>query len=268
MKKKKIRITIAIAVAILLIAAIAVIFGEIALKTGIEKAASKALGVEVSISDLDVSIFSGTASITGVKVKNPQGYNIENLLELDRVDIKANLSSMLSQTVIVQSVHLDGMNVSLEQKGLSNNLKDVMDFISSRKKDKSKELTSSKQLQIDELKITGITVKAKFLPIPGQSDVITLNIKPIIMKDLGKDKKLHLAVLSGKIITAVIDSIVEQGIGTFPDDVIGTMESALKGTLSLGEKVAEETLEKGREVIDAGKDIIEGFKGLLDKDKK
>jgi len=238
---------------------------------GIETAATEALSVGVNINDLDISILKGTVEIDGLIVKNPAGYAYEDLLKLGKGKVKAKISSLLGDTVIVKELKLDGVDLVIEQKALSNNLQDVVGSIGSKDKkraeDEAEAEPSGKKLQIDNLEITNIKVKVKLLPVPGKADTVTLNLAPIKMSNLGTDSKLSTGILASKIMLAITEGVAEQGVGVLPKEMVNTMKSALGKTIDLGKAAAEEGGKLIEEGKDAGKGIIEGVKGLL-KPKK
>jgi len=252
-----------IIVLVILVAAFYLFSGYL-LRVGIETAGTKALGVGVYVDDVDLSILGGRVEIDGLVVKNPPGYAHEDLLELDEGRVTAKISSLLGDTVIVKELKLDGIDLVIEQKALSNNLRDVISSIGSKAKEKKgdKEL-AGKNLQIGELEISDIRVKVKLLPVPGKADTVTLNLSPIKMSNLGTDRKLSTGILASKVLIAIADGVAEQGVGVLPKEMVNRMKSTLGQTIGLGKTAAEE----GEKLIEDGKEIIEGFKGLL-KPKK
>ena len=247
------------------------LFSGYLLRVGIETAGTKALGVGVYVDDVDLSILGGRVEIEGLVVKNPAGYAHEDLLKLGKGKVTAKVSSLLGDTVIVKEIKLDGIDLVIEQKALSNNLQDVVGSIGSKEKkraeDEAEAEPSGKKLQIGELEISNIRVKVKLLPVPGKADTVTLNLDAIKMSNLGTDSKLSTGILASKIMLAIADGVAEQGVGVLPKEMVKTMKLALGKTIDLGKTAAKEggrLIEEGK---DAGKGIIEGFKGLL-KPKK
>lgn len=261
---KVLGLVVLIIAVLLLIASLAFyLFGELAIKMGIETAATKALNVGVSLDNIDLSIFEGRVAIGGLVVRNPPGYTYKNLLELSNGSVAARISSLFEDTVNIRELKLDGINLVVEQKGLSTNLQDI---IKSLPAEEQKE-PSGKKLHIDELEITNIEVKVKLLPVPGRADTVTLELSPIRMSNLGGDNKLGTGQLAEKIVLAIADGVAKQGAGVLPKDMVNAMQSTLESTLDLGKAAAtegEKLIETGKEV---GDEIVEGFKGLI-KPKK
>ena len=262
-------VLIAIAVVLLMVQ----LFADRALKAGIEMGASRALKVAVEVSDVDLSVLGGSLGIKGLVINNPQGYQHKKLLELNRAKVKVDVASLMSDEIHIKQITLDGMTLVIEQKGLTNNLKEIIDGLGRQDKPKTEEPEKqgkARQLIVDDLKITNVTVKVKMLPVPGRQDTFEMKLNPIEMKALGSDSKLDVAMLSSKILQAIAGGVAEQGVGILPDEVISPIKSGLKEVTQLGGVVIDE----GKKVLEEGKDIgetlTEGIKNIfkLNKEKE
>ena len=259
---------------LIILAVVAVnLFADYAVKVGIETAATKTLNVGVSVSNVDLSIMAGKLALQNLLINNPPGYQHDKLLELKNAEIEVDVKSLLSDVVKIREIKLDGVNVVLEQRGISgNNLQDIIKTISSGQKDKDKPETSGKKLHIDVLEISNVTVKVKLLPVPGKSDTIPLKLSPIRMTNLGGDNKLDTAALSSRILLAIANGVAEQGVGVLPKEMVDTITSTLGKTIDLSKGIIEGREGIGEEIIksteDIGKEITEGLKGLLQPKKE
>ncbi len=271
--KKSLRAVIVVLLAFLILVTIAIIiiniFADRALKTGIEVAATKTLNVGVSVERVGLSILAGKLEIRNLLIDNPPGYQYDKLLELKNARIEVDVKSLLGEQVSIRKVRLDGVNVVLEQRGVSgNNLQDVMKTISASRKDKKDSGKGSKKLHIKNLEIKNVTVKAKLLPVPGKVDTVTLKLDPIIMTDLGSDNKLDTAELSGRVFMAIAAGVANKGTGVLPQEMTSAMKTTLGKTIQLGKTAAEggkKILEKGK---DSGEKVIKDLKGLIEKPKE
>ena len=275
--KKLRKMLIALLGAVVILLAIVVVlinlFADRAVKIGIETAATKALNVGVSVDDVKLSIMAGKLTLGNLVINNPPGYQYDKLLQLQNAKIAVDIKSLLSDTVNIKEIKLDGAQVVLEQRGVSgNNIQDIIKSMpSSPKTQEPTPQPSGKKLHIDNLEISNITVKAKLLPIPGKADTRTLKLAPIKMTNLGGDNKLDTAALSGKILWAIAEGVAQQGAGVLPDDMLGSLKSTIAKTAELGKEVLKTGENLGKEVLktteDLGKELTEGLKGLL-KPKK
>jgi hypothetical protein len=287
MKSVKKLIETIILVVIILVALLLLgfeLFGEHIIKTGIEAAGTKALKVGVAIDDLDLSIYKGQVRIRGLAVDNPAGYEQKYLLKLGTGEVKTRMTSLMSDTVQIESILLDEISLSIEQKGLSNNLQDILKSLPKAEPGEPKEEAGKKlgkNLVVKDLKITNTTVKVKLLPVqilPGGTDTVTLKLDPIEMKNLGSEDKMTTAKLASKVLVAIAQGVAKQGAGILPEDLLGSIQETLgnlgdltdtfrkegQKLLESSGKEAQEMLEKGQE---SGKELIEGIKGLFDKKK-
>jgi len=266
MKKipKAVRNILLVILIVVLVAAIVVnIFADLAVKLGIEAAATKALNVGVSVGDVDLSILGGRLDIANLSINNPPGYKYDKMLELGSGKIQVKTSSLLSDTIKVKELDLDGIDLVIEQKNITNNnINDVINSISSQEKkqrqDKEKPGPAGKNIQVERLRIANVTVKAKLLPVPGKADTVTLKLSPIEMNNLGTDSKMDTIELSRRIMVAIADGAAREGAGILPDSLINTMSSALAQTEIWGKMAAGE----GKKLIDAGKDVVDTGKDL------
>jgi len=269
--KKPVRIlVIVLAVIVGLVVALVVgigAFGGGLVKKSVEVAGSGALKVPVVLSGADLSILGGKVALQGLQIDNPPGYQHEKLLKLKDTSVEVNVGSLLSDTVQVRQITLDGMDLVLEQKGLGSNLQDIINNLPKSDESKGKE-AAGKKLQIDILEIRNVKVEAKLLPIPGKADTVPIKLSTIRMTDLGKDGTLDTAVLTGKILMAIAGGIVEQGADLLPKDLIGGMGSALGKTAEAGKQLIKEAGDVGKGAADVGKEIGKGLGGLLKKDAK
>jgi len=268
MKLAKRIFTIAALSIVVLVIIIGILFhlvGKNLIKTGIETAGTKALGVGVEIEDLDLSILKGTVSITGLQVRNPDGYNHQNMLALSRGRVRTKLSSLLSDTVHIREVKLEDVNVVLEQKGLTNNIQQILKNMPSN--EQKQPSSSAKKLQIDVLELTNIKVQAKLLPLPGKKDTVNLKLGDIKMTNLGGDNKLTAAMLTKQIVLKITQAITKAGKGILPKDILSSMENTLGGVMKAGKEIGEKAKGEAEKILDKGKDVgsavTEGLKGLL-----
>lgn len=263
--RKVVRISLLVVLILVVVVVVAIgFFAESVLKSRIEAAASKALGVKVSIGDIDLSLFQGKLGLENLIIKNPERYEHDKLLELKDGRIAVDIKSLLGDVVKMREIKLDGVNLVLEQRGISSN--NLQDVIKSIKEQQPK--PSGKKLHIRTLEISNVTVKVKALPIPGKVDTVPLKLKPIKMTNLGSDNKLDTAVLAGKIVLAIAAGVAEQGAGVLPEEIIGP----LKGELKRLERLSEALLEEAGKILKEGKDlekgIGKGLKGLFEKKKE
>ncbi len=281
---KKILSVLGIAVITVIVLAFVLfsIFGNWALKIGIETGATSALKVGVSLQDVNLSLLSGKLELAGLKVENPAGYQHPEFLTIAKAAVALRVGSLLSHTVEIRKIQFDDIQLTLEQKNLTtNNLQEILNSLPKSEKEASKveeksQAQSGKKLHIQEVTINEVQVKVKLLPIPGKADTITLRLNPIVMKDLGSDKPIDTAQLSVEILKAIAGGITEQGKDLLPMDIINSIGQGLakegQKVLEMGVQTFEKATGQTGEILegtkDVGKQATDALKGIFQKKEK
>jgi AsmA family len=252
---KKIITYVAVSIVVILLVLIIgfSLFGAGMIKAVVEKTASSTLGVPVTVKSIGLSILSGKVEIKGLVVNNPPGYANPTLLELGDGVVNLDIGSLMSNTIKIQLVKLDNTKLTIEQKGLTNNLNEILDKLPKGEKEATpKTEKPGKNLTVNKLEIINTNVRVKLLPIPGKSDTVSLKLDPIVMENLGTDKKLSVSSLVAKVMGALASGVAKQGAGVLPDDMVKGIGSTLGKATELGKGATE-----------AGKNAVEGIKGIF-----
>jgi len=257
MKKRVKRVWFALwtLVVVLVVAGIAaILLAGAAVDAAVESAGSKALTVPVAVGKAGLSVAAGAIELHDVTVENPPGYEGEKLLGLERADVQIVARTLLADPVHVKDMTLTGMEVFIEQKGLTgNNLYEVVQAIQDNRD------PSGKRLLVDRLEIRDITVHAQLVPVPGGMDTVTLQLKPIEMTALGRDEPMDIAALTTKIILAVAAGIAKQGTDVLPKGMLGGLPTILDSAIDIGRII----FGIGEGPDNGGTGNTEGAKGIL-----
>jgi len=97
-----------------------------AVKYGVEEFAPAFVGAPVTLETVDISIFSGRGTIKGLVVKNPEGFKTEFAIKLDEATMDIDVGSLLSDTIIVEQILVDGPQVTYEGTMETSNMKAIM----------------------------------------------------------------------------------------------------------------------------------------------
>ena len=260
------RILIVIVVLIVLAIVVFLVAGDQLIKAGVEKGASSALKVPVELGSIHLSVLGGKVELQNLAVHNPTGYEIPTLLKLGDGKVKVTIGSLMSDKVNIDYITLDNVEVSIEQKGLSTNLNDILKALPKSGEQPSAQQTPGKKLVIKTLDINNVNVTVKLLPIPGKMDKVTLKLAPIRMTDLGTDNKMDMATLSSKILVAIAEGIAKQGTGLLPSDITGPLKSGLGGVEHLLQGAGTQAGGMGKGLLESGKKAGKGVFGIFNKD--
>ena len=281
--KKVVTTVITVIVVLLLIIILAIgLFGGKMIKAAVEVGASNALGVPVTLGEASLSLLAGKLELEDLQVNNPPEFEHEKLLTMGRALVDVSLTSLTSDTVVIQNMIFDEVTLVIEQKGLKTNLQTILDSLPEAEPEPEPEKVPedpakteekpAKNLKIANLEIKNVQVKAKFLPIPGKADTVTFKLAPIKMTNLGSDDKMTVAKLASEVLMAIAKGVAQQGTDYLPAEIIGPLQDisgkgleVLKGATDIG----TEGLGKGADGIKKGiEGIGDGLKGIFSGKKK
>ncbi len=233
---------------------------ESLLVKGVETYGSKASRTEVFVGGADLSLFDGRGSLKDLAVANPKGFQEENALTLETVDIDMDPASVLSGHVIINSLTVHSPSLFLEQKGSENNLQILLDNI----KGKNKSANSGKsQSNGVELEIKRLSLLQGRVNVRLAREMSTVGLPDIRIEDIGTaDNGVSPARVAERIMQALMKEVDEMALKKFLNPDSKTL-SRIKKELQENSGELEKELEKK-----LGKNTEEIKKELQDKGKK
>jgi hypothetical protein len=271
-KTKKIVTVIGIALLILIVAGVLIfkLYGDQLIRNGVIAGAQNALQVGVRLESVGLKVLAGKADLTNLEIDNPEGYNNPTFLTLGHAFVDLDVPTLFSDTVEIETVKLENINLVIEQNGLGNNLKDILNNLP--KTEPEPEPTAEKpgkNLRIKVLEINNVQVEAKLLPIPGRADQVKLPPINIRLENVGSGEKIDMAGLIKKIITEISKGIADKGKDLLPTDMLNSVGDELK---KQGEQLLQTGQEAGQQLLegtkDIGKEATDAIKGIGDIFKK
>ena len=127
--------------------AIAVVYSyETIVKNVVHKYGTQIVGTDVSLDGFELSLFKGEAKVKKIVIANPKGYSTPHFISLDGVSVKIDMNSVLTDTIIIDSLIVEKPSLSYEIISLTqNNVKEIQDNI-------TKNTASAQQAEEEEIK--------------------------------------------------------------------------------------------------------------------
>lgn len=276
-KTKKIITVILVALLVLIVACVLAfkIYGDQLIRTGVVTGAEKALQVGVQLESVGLKVLAGKADIKNLVIDNPEGYQNPTFLKLGHAYVDLNVPTLMSDTIEIETVLLEDINLVIEQKDLTtNNLKEILNNLPqsepSEPESKPAEEKPGKNIKIKVLEINNVKVTAKLIPgIPGRADQVTLPPISIRLENVGSGEKIDMAGLIKKIITEISKGIADKGKDLLPTDMINSLGDELQ---KQGKILLQGGQEAGKQILEGAQDIGKGatdaVKGIGDIFKK
>ncbi|NJM27378.1 MAG: AsmA family protein [Pseudanabaena sp. RU_4_16] len=139
MRRRVRKITVGILLGLALALALAWFSLDRIMQWGIEQNASTALGVPTHIGKLNLNLAEGTVGIDTLTIDNPNGFNTPYLLKVNSFSVKLKPMSLIGETVEIQSMELDGLEINVEQTFASSNILTVGEKLQQRRGEAAKQ---------------------------------------------------------------------------------------------------------------------------------
>lgn len=281
-----------IAAGILVVLALAFLVLELSLDKmvlkGVNAAGPAALGVPVALEDVDISLVRGKASLKNLHIGNPEGYKTDGLFDLGSISVDVDNSTLLSDTIVVREIAIEGLALTFEKGLLDNNLNALIEQLSAgqeeaagkeanAKEEKTgKEKKPAKKVVIEKLSISGSKMNFSITGAAALTGggAIPIPLPPITLTDLGKEKEGMTPVEAVQSVLKAILGAAGTAIAG-AGDLLGDAGKAVgegalavgEGAVDAGKAVVDGTVDAGKAVVggtvDAGKAVVDGAAGAL-----
>jgi len=94
----------------------AVFFAGDAIKAAVEEMGPKLTKSEVKLAKVDLSLSSGAAALSGLKIGNPGGFNTSHAFKLENISVKIDTGSIGKDTIVIKEIIIDSPDVIAEFK--------------------------------------------------------------------------------------------------------------------------------------------------------
>lgn len=234
-------------------------------KTTVNTVGTKIVGTQVNLDGFRFAPFVGEAEITGLRVANPEGYKTPNLINLGRIFVKVDVKSLLTNTIVVDEVSVNGIELTYEMPDLStsnvmqiqqniakntassNVAEPVKTEVETVAEETPAEAKPAKNVIIKKVVVDGGALNAM---TPLQQDTLTLNMPAIEINGIGEQgDKLNIQ----ETVTTIFNKILFNATSVVSKALLNTKDAVN----DLANKAVDEAKNK----------VGDEIGGLLDKVK-
>jgi len=194
-------------------------------KKGVETVGPQITKVSINLDEVHLSLLTGSATVKGLMVGNPEGYQSPHAISVGLIAVGVNPQSVLSDKIVLRSLHIESPEITFEGGLSGNNLSKIMDNLNASARTTPPTGTGStnptapskpsKKFEVDDLSITGAKVHVSLTNLGGKETTLTL--PTIHLTNLGKNQdgitatELSRSVFNA-ITTATIKAVSSSGI--------------------------------------------------------
>jgi len=209
-------------------------------KKAIETVGTEVAGVPVSVSEVQIKLGEGKASIKGLSVGNPKGFTAPHAFRLGEIAIALDTGSVTGNPIVIKDISVASPEVTYETGAQGSNIDAIQRNIAAKsggggKSEPAASSSSSsdggKKLVIDRLALTGGTLKLA-TPIPGAQ--ASAKLGDIVLTGIGRSQggassaQVAEQVL-GALTKGALKSVQNMGLGGLVDGVAGKAGSVVPG---------------------------------------
>ena len=100
---------------------------ESIIKRVVHQYGSQIIGTDVSIGGIDLELSKGIGVVKDIKIANPKGYQAPNLFYLKELGVEIDISSLTSDTIIIDNITINNPEITYEMKTLTqSNISDIL----------------------------------------------------------------------------------------------------------------------------------------------
>jgi uncharacterized protein involved in outer membrane biogenesis len=247
--KSKLLISVGVLVAVAVVAVVIVSKTiDSAVTKGVNTFAPQITGTTVNLESARISPLSGSGSLSGLVIGNPDGWSDNNLASLGHIHLDVAPMSLLGDTIVIEDMVIEAPEFRYETKLVASNVKDLLKNIEkiavAGTEEEAAEDSAEKRIAIKRFILRNGKVSI------GTGDAaVTVPLPDLELNDLGSpDNGLTPVQLAGAVSKEVVG------------DIIG---ASVKALTTMGDTSGASALEGVKDVGGAIKGI---FGGKKDKD--
>lgn len=260
-----------------LFAALELSLDKVVLK-GVNAAAPAALGVPVTLQDASISLLRGKAALQGLHIGNPEGFKTDGLFDLGSIAVDIDNSTLLSDTIVIKEIAIDGLALTYEKGLLDSNLGALIEQLSAGAEKEAPEAGEAeeptepqdatekpaKKVVIEKLSITGSRMNFSITGAAALTGggAIPLPLPPITLTDLGKEKEGITFVEAIQEVLQAIAGAAGTAIAGAGNLVGDAGKAVGEGAMDVGEGAVEAGKAVGGAALDAGKAVGDALKNV------
>lgn len=180
----------------------------------IEKGTTYALGVNANVGSANLALGAGSLELSDYKIDNPSGYESDELLTIKSGVLTVSYGSVFSNTVVVDSMILDGVKVNLIQRGDKGNFAEIINYARKIEFDTS---SSTTLVRINKVAVRNISVNAAFTILSQVNIDKSFAIEDITLTNVGGEEGATIAEIASIVFQEILNKAVIKGKGQVSD---------------------------------------------------
>jgi len=194
-------------------------------KSGIERTGTELTQTGVSVEQVSINPWSGSGTIEGLRVRNPEGFESEHAIVIQNFEVSLDIRSIFSDTLIVNEIILTEPAILVIQKVPQNNLRMLMRNMDEATADEPEEADSQAML-IRSLLVRNAQVSVT--PSIGEQPSATVTMDEIELQNVGEDGSANVEQVVRQVASRIINEAMKTALSGQLDELKNKAKDAVK----------------------------------------
>lgn len=214
---------------------------------GVNRIGPRITQTKVTLASASISPLSGTGTLSGLVVGNPQGWSEADLCSLGKVHLDVQPFSILGDHVIINEISIEAPEFNYETKIVASNVGDFLKNIEQITGGKAAPQATTKSGQPIKFEVKKFRLQNGWVRVGVGPAALKLPMPPVVLDDIGTAQG---GITPDQLVFAVMRSVT-------PSIIAATTQAAGKLVPTAGAATAEGMKQLGASI-----------KGLFGGDKK
>jgi uncharacterized protein involved in outer membrane biogenesis len=214
---------------------------------------NQALGQQVSVGKIDISILGSSIKISNIEIKNLDGFKNKNIILIKNINANFIVTSLFKDTIVIKDINIDGATfyyeVLINNKEVKDNVSSFKPALKNSASSLSKETEASKELEsknqskkknkdflINQLIINNTTINAfsEFLDINKDINLNKMSFNNVGTAEKSTKFKEVLQMVFANVLLNINNEVIQ-----------GDLKNKIKDKVkNLKNKISPESLKK------------------------
>ncbi len=235
------------------------------IKQAVNAQGPRVTGTDLHVENVNISLFSGRASIEGFLLGNPKGFETPYAVSVKTIKVDIDEKSLAGDTVIIDRIEVIAPHIIFEKGRGSDNFKALLNNVkrssAGAEKEAEKADAGSKKLLIREFILRDGKVNLAIKGLKGKD--LTASLPEIRLQNIGQQQGgATPAEVAKEVFSALYGKISSPDMKDVLQNNLSDMKGQVSGLKTGAEKELDAAKEQTTQSMDAAKD---SFKGLFGK---
>lgn len=258
---------------VLVIVAVGIVFYQLntLVREAVLQVGPEITGTTIGLDAVDIAVLDGRASIAGLAIGNPEGFQQPNIFSLESVQVEIDLPTVLDEVVVINRIFIQSPEIFYEGSNSNDNFRALLDNIAANLPASGEEqeaTASAKKIIIDEFLLVGGMVTARHEVLGDR--VLDLPLPELRLTGIGRNSNGATAEEAARQIIQQITRVVsttlaESAFMAEARERLESLRQEAETRVDEARSEAEARIENELEEAELGEEQQEALRGLLDR---